>query len=150
MVKKIIIFISLIFFLTNCGFSPIYVKNANTNFSIENVNYQGDQELNNFLKINLNQYKKGDSNRKIFIEAKSGYEKNILTKNSSGDVTNYKLVASVTFLIKSNNKKINIVEEKIISSMDDKFEETRKERTIKQNFASSISNKLISELIINK
>ena len=150
MVKKIIIFISLIFFLTNCGFSPIYVKNANTNFSIENVNYQGDQELNNFLKINLNQYKKGDSNRKIFIEAKSGYEKNILTKNSSGDVTNYKLVASVTFLIKSNNKKINIVEEKIISSMDDKFEETRKERTIKQNFASSISNKLISELVINK
>jgi hypothetical protein len=150
MVKKIIIFISLIFFLTNCGFSPIYVKNANTNFSIENVNYQGDQELNNFLKINLNQYKKGDSNRKIFIEAKSGYEKNILTKNSSGDVTNYKLVASVTFLIKSNNKKINIVEEKIISSMDDKFEETRKERTIKQNCASSISNKLISELIINK
>ena len=150
MIKKNIIFISLIFFLTNCGFSPIYVKNTNTNFSIENVNYQGDQELNNFLKIHLNQYKKGNSNRKIFVEAKSEYEKKILTKNSSGDVTNYKLVASVTFLIKSNNKKINIVEEKIISSMDDKFEETRKERTIKQNFASSISNKLISELVINK
>jgi len=150
MVKKNIIFISLIFLLTNCGFSPIYVKNTNANFSIENVNYQGDQELNNFLKIHLNQYKKENSNRKIFIEAKSGYEKKILTKNSSGDVTNYKLVASVTFLIKSNNKKINIVEEKIISSMDDKFEETRKERTIKQNFASSISNKLISELVINK
>ena len=150
MVKKNIIFICLIFFLTNCGFSPIYVKNTHTNFSIENVNYQGDQELNNFLKIHLNQYKKKNSNRKIFVEAKSGYEKKILTKNSSGDVTNYKLVASVTFLIKSNNKKINIVEEKIISSMDDKFEETRKERTIKQNFASSISNKLISELVINK
>ena len=150
MIKKKIILISLIFLLTNCGFSPIYVKNTNANFSIENVNYQGDQELNNFLKIHLNQYKKKNSNRKIFIEAKSGYEKKILTKNSSGDVTNYKLVASVTFLIKSNNKKINIVEEKIISSMDDKFEETRKERTIKQNFASSISNKLISELVINK
>ena len=150
MIKKNIIVISLIFFLTNCGFSPIYIKNTNTNFSIENVNYQGDRELNNFLKINLNQYKNEKSNKKIFIEAKSGYEKIILTKNSSGDVTNYKLVASVTFLIKSNNKKINIVEEKIISSMDDKFEETRKERTIKQNFASSISNKLISELVINK
>ena len=150
MIKKNIILISLIFFLTNCGFSPVYLKNTNTNFSIENVNYQGDQELNNFLKIHLNQYKKKSSNRKIFIEAKSRYEKKILTKNSSGDVTNYKLVASVTFLIKSNNKKINIVEEKIISSMDDKFEETRKERTIKQNFASSISNKLILELVINK
>ena len=149
MIKKNIIVISLIFFLTNCGFSPIYIKNTNTNFSIENVNYQGDRELNNFLKINLNQYKNEKSNKKIFIEAKSGYEKIILTKNSSGDVTNYKLIAKVTFLIKSTNKKINITEEKIISSMDDKFEETRKERTVKRNFALSISNKLISELVIN-
>ena len=149
MIKKNIIVISLIFFLTNCGFSPIYIKNTNTNFSIENVNYEGDRELNNFLKINLNQYKNEKSNKKIFIEAKSGYEKIILTKNSSGDVTNYKLIAKVTFLIKSTNKKINITEEKIISSMDDKFEETRKERTVKQNFALSISNKLVSELVIN-
>lgn len=149
MIKKNIIVISLIFFLTNCGFSPIYIKNTNTNFSIENVNYQGDREFNNFLKINLNQYKNEKSNKKIFIEAKSGYEKIILTKNSSGDVTNYKLIAKVTFLIKSTNKKINITEEKIISSMDDKFEETRKERTVKQNFALSISNKLVSELVIN-
>jgi hypothetical protein len=149
MIKKNIIVISLIFFLTNCGFSPIYIKNTNTNFSIENVNYQGDRELNNFLKINLNQYKNEKSNKKIFIEAKSGYEKIILTKNSSGDVTNYKLIAKVTFLIKSTNKKINITEEKIISSMDDKFEEARKERTVKQNFALSISNKLVSELVIN-
>ena len=149
MIKKNIIVISLIFFLTNCGFSPIYIKNTNTNFSIENVNYQGDRELNNFLKINLNEYKNEKSNKKFYIEAKSGYEKIILTKNSSGDVTNYKLIAKVTFLIKSTNKKINITEEKIISSMDDKFEETRKERTVKQNFALSISNKLISELVIN-
>ena len=149
MKKKHIIIISLIFFLTHCGFSPIYVKNTNANFSIENVNYQGDRELNNFLKTNLNQYKNEKSNRKIFIEAKSEYEKIILTKNSSGDVTNYKLLARVTFLIKSNNEKINISEEKIISSMDDKFEEARKERATKQNFARSISNKLISKLIIN-
>jgi hypothetical protein len=149
MIKKNIIFICLIIFLTNCGFSPIYLKNTNTNFSIENINYQGDRELNSFIKTNLNQYKNENSNRKIFIEARSEYKKIILTKNSAGDVTNYKLVAKVTFLLKSTNKKINITEEKIISSMDDKFEETRKERTVKQNFASSISNKLISELVIN-
>ena len=33
--------------------------------------------------------------------------------------------------------------------MDDKIEEARKERTAKQNFARSISNKLTSELAIN-
>jgi hypothetical protein len=36
-----------------------------------------------------------------------------------------------------------------MDSMDDKFEEARYERTIKQNFAYSISDKLSSELIIN-
>ena len=149
MIKKNIILISLIFFLTQCGFSPIYVKNTNIDFSIENVNYKGDRDLNNFLKINLEQYKNEKSDRKILIEAESEYEKIVLTKNTAGEVTNYKLVAKIIFLIKPTNKEINITEEEIISSMDDKFEETRKERATKQNFARSISNKLISELIIN-
>ena len=149
MIKKNIVLISLIFFLTHCGFSPVYIKNTNADFSIDNINYKGDRDLNNFLKINLDSYKNKKSNRKILIEATSDYKKTILTKNSAGEVTNYKLIANVTFLIKSTNKKINITEEKIISSMDDKFEEARKERATKQNFARSISNKLISKLIIN-
>ena len=76
--KKNIILISLIFFLTQCGFSPIYVKNTNIDFSIENVNYKGDRDLNNFLKINLEQYKNEKSDRKILIEAESEYEKIVL------------------------------------------------------------------------
>jgi hypothetical protein len=147
--KKNIILISLIFFLTNCGFSPIYVKNNNTFFSIENIDYSGDKELNDFLRINLNQYKNKNSDKKIFIKAVSEYEKIILTKDQAGKVTNYKLSAKVTFLIKSTNQQISFEEEKIINTMDDKFEETRKERIEKQNFASSISNKLILELVIN-
>ena len=47
------------------------------------------------------------------------------------------------------DKSIKITEKKIMDSMTDKFEESRYERSIKQNFASSISNKLSSELIIN-
>ena len=47
------------------------------------------------------------------------------------------------------NKKIKIREKKIMNSKDDKFEEDRYERSVKQNFASSISNKLSTELIVN-
>ncbi len=83
------------------------------------------------------------------VEVISEYERITLTKNAASEVTNYKLIAKVTFLIKSTNKKINFTEEEIISSMDDKFDEARKERAIKQNFARSITNKLISELVIN-
>ena len=148
MIKKKIIFISLIFFLNNCGFTPIYLNNTDVNFSIEQIDYLGDRELNNFLKINLNKYKNIESDNKIFIEVNSSYEKNILSKDGAGKVTNYQLLANVIFLIKPINKEIIITEKIIMDSKTDKFEEDRYERTMKQNFASSISNKLRSELTI--
>jgi len=147
--KKNIIIISIIFFLANCGFTPIYLKNTDVNFSIEQVVLTGDKELNNFLKTNLNQYKNKKIDNKIYIEANSIYKKIILSKDGAGKVTNYQLEAEVIFIIKPLNKKIIITEKKIIDSMDDKYEETRTERTIKQGFASSISNKLSSEIILN-
>ena len=149
MIKKNIIFLSLILFLNSCGFTPVYLKNNNVNFSIEQANFIGDRELNNFLKINLNKYKNEEVNNKIFIEVKSEYKKIILTKDSAGEVTNYQLEANVMFLIKSTNKIIKINEKKIMKNMADKFEETKYERSVKQSFASSITNKLISELVIN-
>ena len=150
MIKKNILIISLILFLSNCGFTPIYLKNTNVNFSIEQINYTGDRDLNNFLKTNLNQYKNDKVDNKIFIETSSVYKKNILSKNKVGEVSDYQIEAEVVFLIKRSNKKIKITEKKIMKSMDDKFEEARNERSIKQNFASSISKKLTSELTINK
>ena len=149
MLKKNIIIISLILFLNSCGFTPIYLKKNDIKFSIEQVDYSGDRDLNNFLKINLDQYKNEKIDNKIYIDAKSTYKKIILSKDGTGEVTNYQLEAEVIFLIKSNNKEIKITERKIIDSMSDKFEEARYERSIKQNFATSITNKLTSELIIN-
>jgi len=149
MIKKNILKISLIFILTSCGFSPIYLNNNDVNFSIEQVDYIGDKELNNFLKIYLNQYKKKDVENKFFIEANSIYDKIVLSKNEAGEVTNYELKAEITFSIKTTNKQIRVTEKKIIESMDDKFEEARYERSVKQSFAYSISNKLKSELIVN-
>ena len=149
MIKKNILVISLLFFLNSCGFQPIYSKNNNVNFSIEQVDFTGDRELNNFIKTNLYQYKNSDKNNKIFIEAKSEYNKFILTKNGKGEVTNYELNAEIVFLIKPTNKQIKISEKKTMESMADKFEEDKYEKSIKQNFASSITFKLLQELIID-
>ena len=105
--KKIIIF-TLIFFLSNCGFTPIYLDNNKSIFSIEQVNYEGDRELNNFLKLNLNRYKDVNNDNKIFIEANTKYEKIVLSKDGTGKATSYQLIAEVVFLVKPNNKKILI------------------------------------------
>ena len=105
--KKSIIILSLIFFLSNCGFTPVYQKNTKVNFSIEQVSYSGDRKLNNFLKTNLSKYK-NKNNNKINIETTSDYKKIILSKNATGEVTNYQLEAEVKFLIKPKNKVIII------------------------------------------
>jgi hypothetical protein len=149
MLKKNIIIFALIFFLANCGFTPIYLKNDNIKFSIEQIEFTGDRDLNNFLKINLDRYKSEKNSNKIFLNIKTEYEKNILTKDSTGKISSYQLYAEAIIVIKSINKTIRIKEKKILESKDDKFEEARNEKSIKKSFASSLSNKLISELIIN-
>ena len=149
MIKKNIILLLLLFFFNSCGFTPVYLTNKNINFSIEQANYIGDRELNNFLKVNLNKYKNEKLDNKISVEINSEYNKIILSNNAAGEVTNYQLEANVVILIKNTNKEIKIYENSIMKNMADKFEEERYERYIKQNFASSITNKLISELIIN-
>jgi len=145
MIKKFTIVITLII-LTGCGFTPMHSKNNNNNFSIEQINFSGERELNNFLKFGLERYK-SSSDKKFFIDVESEFLKIILTKDKTGKITNYELIANVTFNIESI-KKIEFSEKKIIENLDDNFEQTKQERSVKQIFATSIINKLINQLSI--
>ena len=145
MIKKFTIIIALII-LTGCGFTPMYSKKNDNNFSIEQINFSGERELNNFLKIGLTRYK-SSSDKKFFIDVESEFSKIILTKDKTGKATNYELIANVTFKLKSN-KKIEFAERKIIKNLNDNFEQTKQERSVKQIFATSIINKLINQLNI--
>ena len=145
MIKKFTIVIALIV-LTGCGFTSMYSKKNNNNFSIEQINFSGERELNNFLRIGLTRYK-SSSDKKFFIDVESEFSKIILTKDKTGKATNYELIANVTFKLKSI-KKIEFSEKKIIENLDDNFEQTKQERSVKQIFATSIINKLINQLNI--
>ena len=143
MIKKFTIVIALII-LTGCGFTPMHSKKNNNNFSIEQINFSGERELNNFLKIGLMRYQ-NSSDKKFFIDVESEFLKIILTKDKTGKITNYELIADVTFKLKSN-KKIEFSEKKIIEKLDNNFEQTKQERAVKQIFATSMINKLIAQL----
>lgn len=149
MLKKITIFLTIIILTKSCGFEPIYSNknNNNNNFSIEKIEFDGDRTLNNYLKINLIKFKNQESSKKYFINIETEYKKNNLTKDSTGKTTNYELTAKATIIIRSENKKLIFSEKKIMEIMDDKFQENRYEMTVKQKFASSISNKLVSALM---
>ena len=149
MIKRITFLIITTFFLTQCGFTPLYLNQSN--FSISEIEFKGDRRLNNYLNINLSKYQKIDQAKKFQLNIDTENNKIIFLKNKSAKVTEYELTANSIIKISLNNKfvkEIEISEKKNMNSLDDKFEEQKYERTIKQNFATSIVDRLILELSI--
>jgi len=149
--KKIIFIIIFSFTIYGCGYAPIYsLKNNNANFKIESVSFKsGDNVFNNYLRIYLKRYSLVDREIKFSVSAETDYQKLIISRDTKGEATEYELVADVKFSITRNNlivKEFSIVEKLIIDNNSNQFEESSYERTIKQNFANSISEKLISRL----
>lgn len=149
---KIIIFLLfIIFVLNNCGYTPQYAKNKELGFSMEIANLSGDRDFNNSLKSKLNRYsvkkEKQVKNFKIYVN--SDYEKNTSLKNSSGAPTEYELKMTVNFTINynDNQKEIAFKETFYMKKMNDTFEERNYEKSIKNNFADIIKEKLIFYLM---
>tara|TARA_B100000683_G_scaffold212158_1_gene206987 strand:+ start:1240 stop:1680 length:441 start_codon:yes stop_codon:yes gene_type:complete len=135
-----------------CGFTPLYsTKQRDINFSISEINFKGDKIINNYLKTNLSKYKNEDYEKKFTIKTSTKYDKKTLSKDETANITDYELSVKTIFSISLNNKfikEISISEKKEMNNQTDKFEEQKYERVIKQNFATSISNKLIIELLL--
>ncbi len=151
MFRKIILLITCITFLSGCGFTPLHSNKTNENFSISKISFEGDRSINNYLKVNLRQFQNNNSEKKFELKINTKYEKNTLAKDKKAKITNFKL--SSTSLIKINLngkliKEIKIYQDKNMNNNDDKFEEQKIEKNIKQNFASKITRELITEISI--
>ena len=151
MIKKFLILIISFNLISHCGFTPLYSNKSDVNFSITSIEFEGDKQLNNFLKNSLNKFTNNESEKKYTIKINSNYSKNVLSKNKAAETTNFELSTNTTFQILSNNKilkEFKISEKKIMDNIDDDFEEQKNEKIAKQNFASSMINKLVTEISI--
>jgi hypothetical protein len=146
MLKKFSIFIILLLFTVNCGFTPIYSK-KDVDFSLEKLNFLGDRTINNYIKSNLQKYKNNNSKRKITLNVETIYEKNLISKDLTGTINKYELVAQVTFIINPGEQKMKFTQKKIMERMNNKFDEKDFERTAKQTFANIIAGEFIQQLI---
>ena len=148
MLKNRIIVI-VFFFITACsGYVPLYKDLEKTNFELEIINFNGDNYINNNIKNNLRKYSKtGNTNKVIYkLTINTEYEKKGISKNQSGNTTDYELKTITTVNITSQNlNKETIITEKFnMKSMSDNFEEAKYEKTVNNNFANSIARKIIS------
>ena len=147
--KKISFLFVLIISIQGCGFTPVYVSNENINFRIESINFEGDQELNNYINIGLKKYISKESNVKnLKISTRSSYSKQALSKDAKGNIQSFKVESSTTFRVTINDQTFDLIysEQSDMNNSDDTFELKSYENSIKQNFASSMVEKLLLDL----
>ncbi len=145
--KKIIII--FIFLLYGCGYSSVYKNQENKDILITIVDMQGDNILNNSLKNQLKIASNKESKNIFNISLITDYEKTIVSKDTTGIATDYKLQTTVNFIVTKNEikKKFILSESLDIKNEGENFEQTSYENSIKRNFAISIKDKLIPYLL---
>ena len=149
---KNIILILYLFFLNSCGYTSIYKNQKSQDFQINIIEMTGDDEINNLIKNQLKFYSNRNSNIKYDISINSNYQKVIVSKNSAGVATDYKLIAEtvISFDKEGKNNILNFNENINIKSNSNSYEQNNYEKSVKKNFASSISNKFIMKILNKK
>ena len=145
---KNIILICFVFFLSSCGYSSIYKNQTSQDFQLNIIEMSGDKEFNNLLKSELKLYSNINSNKQYDVSLNSKYQKIIVSKNSSGVATDYKILVNTIVNIKLNNKTYDFkFSESInIKNNSDSFEQNKYERNIKKNFSSLVREKLVIKI----
>lgn len=144
------IFLLLLFInfsLAGCGYNPIYVKNENSNFSISNIEFRGDRDINNYIKSKLIKYKNNNNPNNYKLEINSSFEKIAISKDKTGKITKNSLIVSLIVIVFYDGKEetISLTESFKFDKNNDNFEQLKYENEIKNN----LSDILISELITN-
>ena len=142
--KKIIFNILIVFFLSNCGFSPIYLQEKDLNYNVEIGNVEGDRLINGIIVSQLNRNNNDASINKINININTEYKKTINSKNATGAAASYELISITLLDITKNNitEKLEITKKFIMDKNDNSFDQDNYEKTIKETFASSIVEQL--------
>ena len=151
--KKIIATLSFLLLL-NCGYEPIYSKkqiNSNYNFSINSINYIGDNRVNeilkNKLKKNLNKEKKSTD---LNLNLNSRVEKVVTSKDKKGNPIKFliKIIINLEVFESEILKGKTKFEEKFeYDNKSNKFGLKQYEKSIKDSLISKLSDEIIRYLI---
>ncbi len=147
---KILKYIFLLIFVTGCGYSPIYSNLSNNNIGIQIEKVNGDKNINKLIVQKLSRYENENTEKIYNVKVESSFEKLILTKNTAGNATNFRLNLNVKFIAtkNGNSKEFQLFEKFDMKKGDTIFEEEKYENSIKNNMTNIIVQRFISQLLI--
>ncbi len=147
--KNLLTLLFLLIF-SSCGYNPILKNTSNSNdFKINIIKMQGDEEINSIIKKQL-ELQSDENSKKIYnVSLETNYMEIVLSKDTSGAITNYQLEVNSTFRVNFKNQTIdfNFSESLKMKNISDSLEKLSYEKNIKNNFASSLVDKLIIRII---
>ena len=150
--KKIITALSFCLLLS-CGYEPIYSKkqiNNNYNFSINTINYIGDNKVNQILKNKLKKIlNKEKKSIELNLNLNSMVEKVVTSKDKKGNPIRFaiKIIIDLDVFESAILKGKRNFEEKFeYNNKSNKFDLNKYEKNIKDNLISELSNEIIKYL----
>ena len=85
--------------------------------------------------------------KKVSLEVVTDYQKITLSKDATGTVNKYELVAQVIFTIVPSGQELVFKQRKIMENTNNKSDEKDFENSTKKTFANIITNELILQLV---
>ena len=142
--KKILIII--IFLLSNCGYEPLLVNKTNLNLVFNEVNLNGNKQINRKIISSLNIKKNSNKSlTNLFLESKRMVIET--SKDSKGRVNTYKMIINLRYVIEDNSEIIaeRVFEESFIyNNKDNKSDLIQYQKEIEEN----LTDRIIEELIV--
>ena len=150
--KKILIFPIFFLFFLSCGYTPIFSK-KDVNFSIENIKFFGDEDVNEKINYSLSNYKnKPDKEKKVSLIINSLKKINVASKNSKGEAQTNRIniEANVKIILSENNFLLkSFSKSSIYTVIDRKSEQKLTENKLTENLSSEIVLQIIFEILKN-
>ena len=145
--RKFVILVATVLILNGCSYEPIF-SNKKYDFQFNEIEAQGDYEINNIIKNNLKTQSSGSNYFDINFNTKKS--KDIISLNTSGDPAIFKIKINVDFEVKQNQSVFlsnNITREVTYNNIDDKFELLKYEQNIIRSISDNISNEILMSVV---
>ena len=141
--------IGIIFLLlSNCGYVPMYANQQDLDFNINVIGLEGEKDINIVLAQKLSRYQSENKNKSYEVKIISNYEKNSLTKDESGNTTNFRLTLEIDFTININGtKNLNFKETFDMKKDATLFDENNYENALKREMIDLILQKFITQIL---
>ena len=150
MFRKIILCILVLCGLSSCGYTSLHSQKDDLNFTILNLELNGDLLINNYIEQKLKKYEKIDSERKFELEIKTTLNKFSVGKDFKGNTTNLKLVANLDLNIneikmenEQTKKTVSFSENITIKKNENNYEQSNYEEILIKNMSELLFKKLV-------